>query len=42
MSRKPSVLIICTGGTIGMVKDTETGTLETCGILSAFRPIFLK
>ncbi|MCB0820591.1 MAG: asparaginase, partial [Bacteroidetes bacterium] len=28
MSRKPSVLIIYTGGTIGMVKDTETGTLK--------------
>jgi len=28
MSRKPSVLIIYTGGTIGMVKDAETGTLK--------------
>jgi L-asparaginase len=27
MNRKPSVLVIYTGGTIGMVKDSETGSL---------------
>ena len=25
---KPSILLICTGGTIGMIKNPETGTLE--------------
>jgi L-asparaginase len=28
MSRKPSALIIYTGGTIGMVKDSQTGSLK--------------
>ena len=29
MSKKPSILIIYTGGTIGMIKDQETGQLKS-------------
>ena len=28
MNTKPNILLIYTGGTIGMIKDSETGALQ--------------
>ena len=35
----PSVLIIYTGGTIGMIENPETGALEAFNLSIQFRPI---
>jgi L-asparaginase len=39
MSKKPKVLIIYTGGTIGMIRDEQTGTLRPFHLEGVFRTI---
>ena len=40
MAKTPKILLIYTGGTIGMVKDFKTGALKTFNFLRSIKKVY--